>query len=79
MIGTVVTIGFAVVSALATKGVIQHRVRLRKIARENEHLDVIPDDVRRASWFVAADQSDRDDGPHDQAAGDDGVGDHDGE
>jgi predicted membrane protein len=79
MIGAALAIGFAVVSALATKGVIQHRERLRKIAKENEHLDVIPNDVKRASWFVAADQSDRDYGMQDHSGGDNGVGGHDGE
>ena len=36
-------------TTFATVKVVQHRERLRKLARETEHLNVIPTDVRRAA------------------------------
>lgn len=44
----------SVLIVLATIGMIAYREHTRKIAAENEHLNVVPDDTKRAFWSERA-------------------------
>jgi len=62
-------------TVFATVKTVQKRERLRQWAKDTEHLDIIPTDVRRAAAMSGAEFSSRDESPDSGGGYDAGDGD----